>query len=215
MTLSRKGMLSHILPDKAVAQLRRGGLRYHKHMRAISKREWYFGLRVNAIWSSLPMDVVEEIRISDFYAECSQWINYDLPFPVCASSGETLRRWCEVSAHYQTFPELDAWRQVLSFEHFRIARSLGADPTNTITSAQALAFAVEHELTADQMREAFRDKQEARPEILELRKGFPAWVGKFADPLLSMNGNRVQAEYNLREYVRLVEDERKVAREFE
>ncbi len=200
---------SNILPDKAVNQLRRGGVRYAKHMRAISKRAWYFGLRVNFIWSSLPVDITTEIRLSDFYAECSQWINRDLSFPVCASSGETLRRWCEVAAHYETFPEVVLWREVLSFEHFRIAKSLGADPTNNVTSTEALAFAIHHELTADQMREAFKSKQEADPAILENRLRFAAWWGRVPDMLFGLNGSRQQVEYHLFEIEKLVEMERK------
>jgi hypothetical protein len=200
---------SAIIPDKYVNQLRRGGRDYARYQRKLSKKQWFFGALVNKVWDNLPVDMKEEIRVQDFYSECSQWINLDVPFVVCAATGETLRRWCEVAAHYETFPQVAAWREVLSFEHFRIAKSIGADPTNNLTSAEALAFAVENEWTADQMRDAFRTKQEANPAVIENRKRFAAWLGRVPDVLLGLNGNRKQAEYHLGEFVKLVETDKK------
>ena len=132
-----------------------------------------------------------------------------MPFPICGESGETLRRWCEVAAHYETFPNVTVWRGVLSFEHFRIAKSIGADPTNNITSAEALALAVENTWTAEQMRAALRNKQESDPAILENRKRFPVWFGRMPDVLLGLNGNRKQVEYHFFEIARLVETDGK------
>jgi len=101
------------------------------------------------------------------------------------------------------------WRDVLSFEHFRTARSIGADPTNNITSAEVLALAVENEWTAEQVREAFKSRQETDPAILENRKRFAAWLGRIPDVLLGLNGNRDKAEHHLTEFVKAVEQDKK------
>jgi hypothetical protein len=200
---------SEILPDETVLKLQTEGRKYAALSKLKERKEWYFGNFINRLWETLPDDMREEIRLIDFYAECSAAINSGVRFPVVGTSGETLRRWCEVARHYQKFPNLDTVKRVLSFDHFRVARSLALDETNNIASIDALKLAVEHEWTADEMRTQLATRTNADPQILEIRSMFPAWIGKIADPLARMNGNKAQAQYHLTEYVKLVEQETK------
>ena len=198
-----------LLPPEAVAKLNRLGKRYAALQRATSRREWYFGQYVNELWQTLPSDAQEELTAENWYMECSSHINALLDFPVVGKSGRTLRYWCEVARHYETFPNVLVWKSILTFSHFAKARTIGADPLNNVTSDHALALAVENDWTADEMKAALTFNRQYSPTEQALLDQFPAWLGRLPLVLLSMNGNSAQAEYHLREFCRLKQESEK------
>lgn len=139
-----------ILRPEFVAELQTQARRYAALEKLKSRREWYFGELVNCEWEHLNLEIREEVSKDRFYAECSYWINEASGFPIVTTSGETLRRWCEVAASYQQMPGLDLLREVLSFDHFTKARRL-ANKGKVSVPAFALAKAVEQGYTAEEM----------------------------------------------------------------
>ena len=195
-------MNSHILPDEIVTALRQAGRRLSNIRKAESRKQWQLGRLVNDVWESLPNDIREEVRKEDYYAECSQWINYGLEFPVVGNSGQTLRRWADVEKQFRAFPN----NEYLSFHHFEQARTIGGNPLSDVTATEALALAIRHGWTADEMRAELDKRHELDPSVLEIRKSWPLF-GRFADILITLNGSRKQVEYHMREITRLVESE--------
>jgi thymidylate synthase ThyX len=200
--------LSHILDDKTVTALQRAGRRLKNIYRAESRKQWELGRLANDVWDNLPADMKEEIRKVDFYAECSQWINHAAGRAVVGTSGETLRRWADVEKYFRQFPDLDAWKDALKFHHFEWARKIGGNILTNTTAPEALALAVHHNWTAEEMSNELDKKQSLLPEVIEIRSRYPLF-GRFADFVLTLNGSRKQVEYHMSEIARLVETEKK------
>lgn len=209
MVESERGMaLSHILDDQTVTALQQAGRRLANIERAESRHQWNLGKLANDTWDTLPADVVEEIRKADFYAECSQWINHAAGRAVVGSSGETLRRWADVERHYRQFPNVDAWKDGLSFHHFENARQIGGNPLTDTTAPEALAFAVQNNWTAAEMSEELDKKHELSLAVIEVRSQYPLF-GKFADILLTLDKPvRKRVEGLMQEIDRLVRAEK-------
>lgn len=126
--------------------------------KAKSKKEWLFGELINAEWETLPDEVKQEITREAYWQECSYWINDCMPFPLVSASGETLRRWCEVTKTFENMPALYAFRDVLSFDHFRQARAL-YNREKVPSPDKALADAYVNTWTADEMVRHFDPPQ--------------------------------------------------------
>lgn len=149
---------SQILPDAFVHRLQCEARKMNYIERAKSRKEWLFGELVNAQWDELPDDIRAEISREMYWMECSRIINAALPFPLVSASGETLRRWCEVSKAYENTMGIDALKDTLSFDHFVQARRL-ANIGKVSFPVAALAHAVEMHYTADEMRLHFDPPQ--------------------------------------------------------
>ena len=198
-----------LLPAPTIRRLQRGGQQFARAEKRLSRLQFFFARLAIREWWLLPEEARDEIRLLDFYAECSQYINEGAGYVIVSASGETLRRWCDVAGHYDGLSGMAEMESIFSFDYFDKARRIGTDPTNALTSLEALNLAYDNGWSSDEMYDALKTKKETNPAILENRKRFPDWVGRFADPLIAMNGNKQQAEYHLSEYVRLVETDRK------
>ena len=148
---------STFLPAVAVMRLKQEARKYKLIERAKSKKEWAIGGMVNVMWSELPLDVTDEISKDQFYEECSYWLNCQFEIPIVGASGETLRRWCELSVSYAD-PIFDPLKQVLSTDHFRKARITSGkleQQGKVIAPAYMLATAASNKMTADEMMHLF------------------------------------------------------------
>ena len=139
----------------------------HASRQAESKHQWAVARMVNDEWCWVEQEFGKgEINKLYFYAATSEQINSALPFPVCAASGETLRRWCEVAASYANM-DTSMLETALSFEHFRAARSLAKLSKNEqagITPYDILLRAAQEPWTVEEMEAHFGDGFEVPSE---------------------------------------------------
>lgn len=156
----KSGKVSHasFLPPGFVTELQTQAREYAALEQVKSRREWAFGESVNCMWERLAPEIKAEISKDMFYVECSHHINASVEFPIVSASGETLRRWCEVAAAYRDMPGVELIRESLSFDHFRRARAL-ANKGKVSVPAYALAVAVTHKYTAEEMSHHFDPPQ--------------------------------------------------------
>lgn len=73
----------------------------------------------------------------------------------------------------------------------------------------AIVVALDHKLTAKEMLTWYNDPPVVLPAVLEIRRDYPKYLWSAAELLLSMNGNRAEAAYHLKEFSRLYEAEKK------
>lgn len=187
-----------ILPPETIARLERGGKKYAKAAKRIERLQWYFATIVIASWDNLPELIKEELTKENFYCECSYHINNGAGYTVIGSSGETLRRWCDV---VRRFPQP---LYNMPFEVHRVARSIGADPTNNYPGEEVVKLASENGWHADEIITALNLRKQHDPAIAEIRSQFAPWWGHIPDMLLSLNGKRAEVEYHMREIERIV-----------
>jgi predicted nucleic acid-binding protein len=201
---------SSFLSPRFIKFLHRTAKSINHHERMTGRRQWIIANATNAEWRNLSQDLRDEITKELFMMEVSEHLNEVLPFPLVSASGETLDYWCKIAATYANVPNLEVWQEALSFDHFRRAKKIALDPSNNLTSPMdALARAYEMKWTAGEMEDALTKEKPVEPRVLELRAKYPEWLWRAAYPLLTLNGNRGEAERHLLEYRRLVEDDQK------
>jgi len=209
--IDQKGTLyrSTFLTDEQVRTIQKEARKLSLIEKARSKKQMYFGRLANQIWDEIKEkpEIKGEIYKSDLYVEMSYWINEGQEFPLVGASGETLRRWSETAAQFANVPAIEEIEKVLSFDHFFRARKL-YNAGLVEAPVLPLAIAIEENLIAEEMTIRFTDPPEIEPAKLELRKLYPEWCWVTSYQLLSLNGNRQQAEYHLNEYVKLVNEEK-------
>ncbi len=173
------------------------------HLRVAGKRQWKIGEALNKEWVNLTPELKAEITKEAFILECVYRLNENLSFPIACA--ETVNVWMKTAATYENMPNLELWKEELSFDHFVRAKRIAADPTNGIASPmEALSFAYENKWTAREMEQALTRKPDTDPIILELRMKYPKWTWPMLYALPGLNGTRQQAEYHLSEFIRLV-----------
>lgn len=207
MTLG--GKVSLLRPEY-VTKLQRAAKQLRKFQRRAGKYQWIIGRMVNDEWNHPDnADIRAELHKEVFYAESSREINKILPFPIC--SPETLRRWCEVDASYQNMrPEVEPLKDILSFEHFRVARKLAALPENEAkfnTPEHILAFAYAEEFTVDEMEKHFDSRKlDGVPEYTRV-------LGWF-DSLQTASLEWIRSEADKAEYVQHITAARSIAERY-
>ena len=199
---------STFLDDETIVTIQKEARKYRIIEKARSKKQFFFGRLANEIWVQIKdrPDIRGEIYKDDLYVEMSYWINEGQDFPLVGASGETLRRWAETAAQFENVPAVKELEEALSFDHFFRARKL-YNAGLVEAPVYPLAIAVKEGLIAEEMTNRFTDPPEIEPEKLELRMQFPEWAWLAAYKLLSLNGEREQAEFHLREYIRIVSPE--------
>jgi hypothetical protein len=133
--------------------------------KAASRHQWALARMVNLEWAYVNDKFEGEINKAHFYAAISHEINAVLPFPICSDSGETLRRWCEVAASYQN-ADTDELENLLSFDHFRVARSLAKLPANDAKNLSPMAIlrkAAKEKWTVEDMKFHYGDRDSDDP----------------------------------------------------
>ena len=178
-------MDTSFLPPDVIDDLQRHARRYAAVERVMDRHQWYFAEKVNSLWTSLPDGVKAEVRMEGFYVECSYWINKAAGYAIVGSSGETLRKWCETAAPFAGLPGLEAIKERLRFDHFKVALYLSNKGKVPVPS-YALAFAIEHDYTADELRRHFDPPQP--PDDYARATGHLEWMETF-----DWNGHKAQA----------------------
>lgn len=148
---------STFLSDVFVMRLKQEARKYKLIESARSKKEWAIGQMVNQMWNELPADIREEVTKDNHYQECSYWLNCQFDIPIVGSSGETLRRWCELSMTFAD-PIFDPLKDTLSIDHFTRAKRTSRrleDKGKVIVPAYMLAVAADTKLTAEEMERLF------------------------------------------------------------
>ena len=153
---------SDILRPEFIAELQAEARQYDIIQKAKSKKEWLFGDTVNAEWER-DSDVRAEISKEEFYMECSRTINAVLPFPIVGNSGQTLRRWCNVTATFVNVPAIAEFKETLAFDFFYEARRMSRKPEiyGTDPPAVRLALAYKNKWTSDEMVYHYSPKEPA------------------------------------------------------
>jgi hypothetical protein len=149
----------YLFRPEFVNRLRREVKRLHRASRIAGRHQWRIARLVNKEWEWTNEQYEGEIRKEYFYAAISHEINAALPFPICTETGETLRRWCEVAATYSSADTADL-ENILSFDHFRVARSLSKLDRNERegnTPMVILRRAAEEGWTVEEMNNHFGD----------------------------------------------------------
>lgn len=122
------------------------------HMDHADENKWSISIRVNEMWPE--HQGIFQGEKMDYYAECSRVANKALRKPVFAESGNTLKKWCEVAAAYQSFPEAASLLEETSFAHLEIAKSLAYN-RKVSSPLKALSVAMKENWTADEMKHHF------------------------------------------------------------
>jgi hypothetical protein len=89
-----------------------------------------------------------------YYVECSRVANDGLEIALFGESGQTLRRWCEVQATWDNFPEAYTLLEVTSFDHLAIAKR-AAYHEKTDSPLAAMDWALKNKASADDMTEHY------------------------------------------------------------
>ena len=118
-----------------------------------SMRQFQIGRLVLRAWRE---EFEGEWQKETFYAVMSAKVNDWAGVHLVSASGETLRKWADLTAAFENMPNRELFEQELTFEHFRTAKSLGKD--GAIHPAELLAIAYNEELTADELWERYGPK---------------------------------------------------------
>lgn len=87
----------------------------------LGNEKWIIAGRVNEMWE-------EHERIYDnkeaYFAECSRIANLQSKRKLFSTSGETMKRWCQVRATYNEYEHAELFLTALSFDHLAKAKSI-------------------------------------------------------------------------------------------
>lgn len=147
---------STFLDTDFVLELRIDAEAYDEHQKKADYGKWVIAQKVNEMWPEHKgiTDESGELVFStkmDYFAACSFEANRDLKRIRFSTSGETLRRWCEVQETYNPFPKSGLLLEFTSFEHMRVAKQL-AYYEKVSSPLVALEYALEFRESADEMK---------------------------------------------------------------
>jgi len=111
-----------------------------------------------------------------YYIECSRVANEGMRVPVFGSSGQTLRRWCEVAAAYENFPQAELLLEETSFKHLSVAKR-AAKQEKAASPIAAMDWALAMGASADDMQEHYFPA-----EIPDPYKQFSGVMSSMLDP---------------------------------
>lgn len=89
-----------------------------------------------------------------YYVECSRVANDGMEIKIFGESGQTLRRWCEVQATYDNFPQAELLLNETSFKHLSIAKR-AAKQEKAESPIEAMDWALATGASADDMQEHY------------------------------------------------------------
>lgn len=193
----------YALRQDFVEQMRHEARRLQNISKAYSRRQWAIAEKVLNEWSTHP-DYAAEMTKDEFYCEASRVICDEVQYAIVTTTGETLKKWCEV---YQVCANVPATlKRELPFQYFVNARWLVNNHYVPVPMA-AISSALDHKLTADEMKRWYTGDDIPAPEVLEFRSRYPSQLWGLYGWLESANGNKEQMEYHMSELVRLHEAE--------
>lgn len=206
--MTKKEILSpsaeYALRQEFVEQMRREARRFGAIERVRSRRQWQIAKQLLAEWKAGEYE--GELTKDEFYCEASRVICDELGYAAVSTTGETVKVWCEVFAQFENAPT--SLKEQLPFQYFRNARTL-ANAGKVAVPMAAIATALDHKLTAEEMLNWYSDPAQMDARILEWRKCNPEYLWSLGNILFELNGNRAQVEFHAAEIQRLVEEDRK------
>ena len=139
------GKLSPLLFDDFANDLLKVGKQIASQQMYLDENKWKLAKKVNDEWNKGGYEA-EGTDKREYYKECCSL----LPVMIFGSSGETLRRWSETQAHYAKEKNITTLLHGSSFDHLLKAKRLQAGG-KVEAAILAVAFAIEHEMSADDM----------------------------------------------------------------
>lgn len=147
MVAAGKVSLETKLDPDLVADIQHASKRIDELDYELGNEKWIIAGRVNEMWDEHKgiYETVEEYR-----AECSRVANAQNKRKMFSDSGETLKRWCQVRATYNEYPNVQILLDELSFKHLSNSKSiyLGGKVESPLVP---LALAVKNKWSADEM----------------------------------------------------------------
>lgn len=196
---------THPFPPAFIAFLKKEGKQLATIERVKSKKQWAIAERVIAEWDALPEEVKEEMSKEVYYSQVAYFMNQGQDYNVTAESGETIDWWCKIVKTYENLPVLDAWKDVLSFDHFAKAKSLAGKGLVTAED-KALAIAYDRKFTAGEMVKHFTNPTTSPAWKIEVQKSWHQ--GFWSVAYLLHDVKNKQIEFHLREAEKLYKQER-------
>lgn len=179
--------VSEVLDPYLCADLQKMAEQYSDNQSNADDDKWSIARRVNEDWDEHKGRF--DTRL-DYYAECSRVMNArsGRKKKLFSDSGQTLRRWCEVQATYESLStnvkDGDKFLDLLSFDHLYQAKVLYGKG-KVKSPFEALAEAIKSDFTADEMSRHFDplqhpDEWEVMQERVQAMKSPDFW--KLKDP---------------------------------
>jgi len=161
--------------------LRKQGKKIKTVSDALDVLKWNLADAVNLEW--VDGEYKGEVRKEDYYVECCKC----LPVMLFGKSGQTLRRWCDLRAHYEDIPNSEVLLRGSSFDHLYKARRL--EVGGKVEAAElAVAMAIQEEWTADEMQYNYDPKGESETEERTIERLFSLseamWIPRRAAELI-------------------------------
>lgn len=122
--------------------------RYAEAQQSADKIKWQIALYVNDAYSE-HKGIFAGDKMA-YYQECSRVANDGLAIKIFGETGETLRRWCEVAAAYENFPQAELLLEETSFKHLSVAKR-AAYHEKAKSPIEAIKWALDHNAAADDM----------------------------------------------------------------
>ena len=169
-----------ITPEFAKFLAERGAAieRIEKHL---GRKKWAFAGDVNLEWRDGDYEI-EKVNKREYYSECAKY----LPVMIFGKSGETLRRWCEVEAHYKDVDEALLLLEGSSFDHLLRAKRLEAN--NKEIAVVAVSTAIKDGLNAEEMQYNFDPSSSGESENRTIDRLFSLadamWIPREAAALI-------------------------------
>ena len=141
-----------LLDPEFVGTLQEKTRQYQEALSYADYDKWGIAMLVNSMYNEH-----KSIFAGDkmaYYIECSRVANEGMRVPVFGSSGQTLRRWCEVAAAYENFPQAELLLEETSFKHLSIAKR-AAKQEKAASPIAAMDWALAMGASADDMQEHY------------------------------------------------------------
>ena len=126
--------------------------KYAEAQQSADKIKWQIAQKVNDGYSE-HKGIFAGDKIA-YYVECSRVANDGLAIKIFGESGQTLRRWCEVQAAYENFPQAELLLEETSFKHLSIAKR-AAKQEKAESPIAAMDWALAMGASADDMQEHY------------------------------------------------------------
>lgn len=196
--------ISELLDPDFSCSLALIAIEYDSHQSQADDFKWHISRKVNSEWDEHKTLFNTK---KDYFAECSRVMNLS-GRKYFSESGETLRRWCETQATYETFlnevQDAEKFLDLLSFDHLYKAKK--AYSAEKVTSPfDALKLAIENGWSADDMMEHYFPPQGLKFDVIRSLSG---WLEKLPHKmkLTGENAKILQAKIaDLLEFVKGLE----------
>ena len=125
---------------------------YAEAQQSADKIKWQIAQKVNDGYSE-HKGIFAGDKIA-YYQECTRVANDGLSIKIYGESGQTLRRWCEVQAAYENFPQAELLLEETSFKHLSVAKR-AAKQEKAASPIAAMDWALAMGASADDMQEHY------------------------------------------------------------